>query len=37
MTLQLLDIFLTFGAPVVLQGHDGTQFITPVMRELKYL
>ena len=37
MALQLPDIFLTFGAPVVLQGHDGTDFITQVMQELKYL
>ncbi|XP_068792011.1 probable G-protein coupled receptor 141 isoform X1 [Struthio camelus] len=37
VALQLLDIFLTFGAPVALQGHDGTEFITEVIQELKYL
>lgn len=37
VALQLLDIVLTFGAPVVLQGHDGMEFITQVMQELKYL
>lgn len=36
VALQLLDIFLTFGGPVVLQGHDGTEFIIQVMQELKY-
>ena len=37
MALQLLDIFFTFVAPVALQGHDGTDFITQVMKKLKYL
>ncbi|XP_025943717.1 KRAB-A domain-containing protein 2-like [Apteryx rowi] len=37
LALQLLDIFLTFGAPVASQGHDGTEIITEVIQELKYL
>lgn len=37
LILQFLDIFLIFGALVVLEGHDGIEFVTEVMQELKYL
>lgn len=37
VALQILDIFLIFGAPVVLQSHDGIELINEVMQELKYL
>lgn len=37
VALQILDIFLIFGASVVLQSHDGIELINEVMQELKYL
>lgn len=37
IALQLLDIFLICGAPVVLEGHDGIELINEVIQELKYL
>lgn len=37
VALQILDIFLIFGAPVVLQSHDGIELINEVTQELKYL
>lgn len=37
VALQILDIFLIFGAPVVLQSHDGIELINEVTQKLKYL
>jgi hypothetical protein len=37
VAFQLLDIFLLFGAPVILQSDNGTEFTAQVITELKQL
>ena len=37
MAFQLLDIFLLFGAPAILQNDSGSEFTAQVIRELKEL
>ena len=37
MAFQLLDIFLLFGAPAILQSDNGSEFTAQVIRELKEL
>jgi hypothetical protein len=32
---QLLDIFLFFGAPHILQSHNGREFTANIIKELK--
>ena len=35
VAFQLLDIFLLFGAPCILQSDNGSEFTAEVIRELK--
>ncbi|XP_064096298.1 KRAB-A domain-containing protein 2-like [Macrobrachium nipponense] len=37
VAFQLLDIFLLFGAPAILQSDNGSEFIAHVITEIKYL
>lgn len=37
VAFQLLDIFLLFGAPCILQSDNGSEFTAEIIRELKDL